>query len=107
MLTRCPLPPLPKNDHGTTDRAALLPAPIPVVRTSASDDIGPRPTLYLPLWASASKGAGNLLEPVNGIPPSNRWADRTKEPMGGAVPPTLIHQSARLGYDAPPRHLGL
>src|SRR6266851_2346957 len=106
MLTCRSFPALFEDDHGTTNHATLLPTSISVVRTPAPGNIRPRPTLHLALWASASKGARNLLEPVNGIPPANRWADRTKEPVGRTIPLTLIHQSAQLGHDAPPCHPG-
>src|SRR6266851_3260334 len=104
MLTCGYLPPLPENDHGTADRPTLLPAPLPVVRTPPPADLGPRPMLHLPLRASARQRVGNLLEPVDGVPPSDRRADRVEEPVGRTVSQALIDQSARLGRDAPSGH---
>src|SRR6266851_1655067 len=94
VLMGRPLPTLPENDHRPPDCTPLLSAPVPVVRASLTTDIGLGPALHLPLWASAGKRIRDLLEFVNGIPPSNRQVDGTKEPVGGAIPPTLIHQSA-------------
>src|SRR6266851_8414426 len=104
MLTCGYLPPLPENDHGTADRPTLLPAPLPVVRTPPPADLGPRPTLHLPFWVSARQRIGDLLESVNGVPPSDRRADGAKEPVGRTVSQALIDQSTRLGCNAPPGH---
>src|SRR6266851_5387116 len=104
MLARRRFPPLPENDHGTANRSALLRAPLPVVRAPPPADLGPRPALHLPLRASARKRTGNLLESVDGVPPSDRRAVRAEEPVGRTVPQTLIDQSARLGRDAPSGH---
>src|SRR6266851_3732428 len=95
---------MPEIDHGAADRSALLPAPLPMVRTPPPTNLGPRSAFYLPLQASTRQGIGDLLEPVNGVSPSDRRADRTKEPVGRTVPQTLIDQSARLGHNASPRH---
>src|SRR5229473_499863 len=66
------LPTLPENDHGTPNRATLLPAPLPVVRPSPTANIGPRPPFYLPLRTSTGQRVGNLMEPVNGVSPPDR-----------------------------------
>src|SRR6266851_2442889 len=104
VLTRGHLPPMSEVDHGAADRPPLLSASLPMVRTPSPTDLGPRPALHLPFWARARQRIGDLLELVNGVSPSDRWADRTKEPVGRTVPQTLIDQSARLGHDAPPGH---
>ncbi len=94
VLTGRPLPTLPEDDHGPPDCTPLLPAPVPMVRASPTTDIRPGPTFHLPLWASTGERIRDLLEFVDGVPPSNQWVGRAKEPVGGAIPPTLIHQSA-------------
>src|SRR5713101_6236462 len=104
MLTSSCLPPLSENDHGTSNHPIILPAPLPVVWPPPPADLGPRPTLHLSLQASPRQRTGNLVEPVNGIPPSDRWPIRTEESVGRAVPQALIHQSARLGRDTSPSH---
>src|SRR6267154_2146007 len=104
MLTCGHLPPLPENNHGTPNRSTILPAPLPVVRPPPPINLRPRPAFHLSLRASARQGVGNLLEPVNGVSPPDRRANRTEEPVGRTVPQTLINQSARLGRDAPFGH---
>src|SRR6266851_8496222 len=104
MLTCSRLPPLPENDHGTSNRPVILPAPLPVVRSSPPADLGPRPTLHLSLRTSPRQRAGNLMEPVNGVSPPDRRPVGAEKSVGRAVPQALIHQSARLGRDASPGH---
>ncbi len=82
VLTSGNLSAVPENDHGTPNCAALLQAPLPVVRTPQVPDNRLRPPIHLPLQPSPRKRARHHMELIYSISPPDRRADRTEEPVG-------------------------
>jgi len=62
---------LSKIHLGTADHPALLQAPLTLVWTTQALDIGLRPAIYIPLWASTRKRTWNHMEPVYGLSPTD------------------------------------
>ncbi len=93
MLAGSIVPPLPEDDHGTENCAALLQASIPLVWPSEMPDLQLRPTLHITLWPCAGKGARHYMEPVYSVSPSDQQIDRMEEPVGRTVPLPYLDQS--------------
>src|ERR1700675_544127 len=77
------------QDHGPRHCPALPRPRLQMVWTPHQDHLGPRPTFHIPLWPKHSTETPDQSEPVNGLPPPNRWHLRTKESVGGAIPPFI------------------
>src|SRR3984957_2084096 len=105
MLPSSHLHPLHNLDYGRGNCRAVLQKRLSVVRTPEQGHLGPGPAVYLTLRQSALQPIRDRSERVNGIPPSDGWADRAKEPMGRTIPSNDYHASTEsLGTLAAPGH---
>src|SRR5712671_5557176 len=76
-----------------------------MVWTSIEGNLRQRPPLHLSLWTRVSQQNRRQTESVDRLPPPNRRAFGTKEPMGGTIPaPCREHSARRL---EPMAHCGL
>src|SRR5580692_9024915 len=106
MLQSGSLPSLQNDHHRRRNRPSLPTTPIPLVRYTSKSDLGLRPPLHIQLRKSPHPKAQGHPKHKYRVPPTDRWTDRTKESMGGAVPP-LVHlrETRQLGAMAPPRYI--
>src|SRR5260221_12405522 len=87
MLMCSDLPTMCHHHYRTRNHPAIHGSCIPMVWTTHQGDKRQRPPLYLILWESTCCQTRHPAEPHNGIPPSNGWPIRKKEPMGRTIPP--------------------
>jgi hypothetical protein len=87
MLTRGYLSTLQNNDHRTPNHPIVLQTHIPLVRTTHKGNIRQRPPFYESLWTRSGQRTGHYVEHVDGVPPTNGWANRAQEPVAETIPP--------------------
>ncbi len=81
MLMRSHLPPMFQHHHGPRNCPALLGLCLPMVWPTNQDDKRPRPQVHLAIWQSAHRKTWDPTKSIHSVPPPNRRAVRTKEPM--------------------------
>src|SRR5712691_1343087 len=62
VFARRSIPPVLHYDHRPTNRTTIPRQRVPMVRTAHKDDLGPRSTVYFPLWAGTCKETGGAAE---------------------------------------------
>src|SRR5258708_29074732 len=73
--------------HRGGDRPTISRTRISMVWAPTETNHRPRPPLHITLREGVNHAPGHPTEPIHGLSPSNRWVIRTKEPMGGTIPP--------------------
>ncbi len=81
MFVRSYLPPMFRHYHRPWNCPALLRLHLPMVWPANQNDKRLRPQIHLTVRQSTHRKARNPTKPIYGIPPPNRQAIRTKEPM--------------------------
>jgi hypothetical protein len=87
--------PLYHQHHRQRHRTPLPGSRIQVVRNTGQSNIRQRPTIHGSLLQSIMSMPWNRPQHLHGISPPNRWFIRTKEPMGGAIPPNCHQRVTR------------
>src|SRR5712675_2985110 len=76
-----------------------------MVWTAVKNHLGQRPPFHVPLWTCTSQQDWGQAKFVDCVPPSNRWALRTEEPMGRTIP--TPHRECTTGGLEPMAHGGV
>ena len=95
VLTCSNIPTMQHHHHGTQNCPTIPRSRVQVVWAPYQDNQRPRPSIHITLWKGIYGPARNTAEPVNGVPPPNRWPFGKKESMGRAIPPFGYIRSTR------------
>src|SRR6266478_1672621 len=85
MLTCSHIPSMLRHHHQPWNCPTLPRLRLPMVWPTNKNDKRLRPQVYLPVQKSPHQKTRHSMKSINGIPSSNRWTLRMKEPMGGAI----------------------
>src|SRR5579863_1712014 len=97
---------LKNHHHGTTNHISVPPSRVLLVQTPTQSHQRSRPSIHIPLRASASKRTRDPTKHLHGLPPTNGRSYRTNKPMGRAIPKTNHNEPRGLEQLASNRNCG-